>query len=327
MRPDAGREEELEIAVTKTIEMRLVAIRYLAHETNLFEFESFDGSEVPAAGAGSHIAVHLPNDMVRLYSLVEPVEHGNRYVIGVKRDARGRGGSVYLHDMVRVGSVLKIGAPRNNFELDEAAGHSVLIAGGIGITPIWSMAQRLTRIGRSFDVVYACRDRRDVAFSDAIAGLPGATVHVDSEASGFLDIRKVIENAPAGSHFYCCGPAPMLDSFEASTSHLPRSQVHLERFAPAAQPVLDGDFVVELAESGQEFEIPKGQSILSVLRDAGFDLDFSCEMGICGACQVRVLEGTPDHQDMVLSDEDKARGDTMMICCSGSKTPRLKLAL
>lgn len=325
--PDAGREGELEIAVTKTIEMRLAAIRYLAHETNLFEFESLDGSEVPPASAGAHIAVNLPNGMVRLYSLVEPVEEGSRYVIGVKRDGRGRGGSVCLHDTVRVGSVLKIGAPRNNFELNENAGHSVLIAGGIGITPIWSMAQRLTRLGRSFDVVYACRDRRDVAFSEAIAQLAGATVHVDSEAAGFLDIRNIVDNAPEGAHFYCCGPAPMLDSFEACTSHLPRGQVHLERFAPAAQPVLDGNFMVELSESGREFEIPEGQSILSVLRDAGFDLDFSCEMGICGACKVQVLDGVPDHRDMVLSDEEKARGDAMMICCSGAKTPRLRLAL
>jgi len=317
----------LEITVTKTIEMRLVAIRYLAHETSLFEFETLDGAVVPPAAAGAHIAINLPNDMVRLYSLVEPVEHGNRYVIGVKRDAAGRGGSMYLHDMIRVGSVLKIGAPRNNFELDEDAQHSVLIAGGIGITPIWSMARRLTQLGRSFEVVYACRDRRDVAFADDISSLPAATVHVDSEASGFLDIRKIVEEKPEGSHFYCCGPAPMLDAFEACTSHLPKDQVHLERFAPAQQLALDGDFVVELANSGQEFEVPKGRSILSVLREAGFNLDFSCEMGICGACQVRVLEGVPDHRDMVLSDEEKSCGDTMMICCSGSKTARLTLAL
>ncbi len=320
-------EGELEITVTKTIDMRLVAIRYLAHETNLFEFESTDGSEVPAAEAGAHIAVNLPNDTVRLYSLVTPVRNGNRYVIGVKRDAGGRGGSICLHDMVRVGSVLKIGAPRNNFALEEGAGHSVLIAGGIGITPIWSMAQRLSEIGTSFELHYACRDWRDVAFSDVLSDLPQAHIHVDSEAGSFLDIGRIIEGAPAGSHFYCCGPGPMLDTFEAITSGLPSEQVHLERFVAAKRPALDGNFFVELAESGQEFEIGEGQSILGVLRDAGFNLDFSCEMGICGACQVRVLDGVPDHHDMVLSDDEKERGDTMMICCSGSKTARLTLAL
>ncbi|MEZ2127571.1 MULTISPECIES: 2Fe-2S iron-sulfur cluster-binding protein [unclassified Sinorhizobium] len=313
--------------MTKTVEMRLTAIRYLAHETNLFEFETLDGGEVPTAKAGAHIAVNLPNDMVRLYSLVNPVEHGNRYTIGVKRDQSGRGGSVCLHDAVRVGSVLKIRAPRNNFTLDENAGHSVLIAGGIGITPIWSMAQRLTELGRSFELHYACRDRRDVAFAELIGKLANANIHIDSEAACFLDIGSIIENAPAGSHFYCCGPGPMLDTFEDRTSHLPPEQVHLERFAPAQQAALDGGFVVALEDSGQEFDIPKGQSILGVLRDAGFNLDFSCEMGICGACQVKVLDGIPDHQDMVLSDEEKARGDTMMICCSGSKTARLTLAL
>jgi ferredoxin-NADP reductase len=325
--PGTDRERDLEITVTKTIEMRLVAVRYLAHETSLFEFESVDGSNVPPAGAGAHISLHLPNDMVRLYSLVHPVENGNRYTIGVKRDPGGRGGSVCLHDMVRVGSVLKIGAPRNNFALNEAVDHSVLIAGGIGITPIWSMAQRLTELGRSFEVHYACRDRRDVAFSDVISTLPKASIHVDAEAAGFLDIGTIVERAPAGSHFYCCGPGPMLDTFEARTSALAPEQVHLERFAPAKAPALDGDFVIELADSGQEFAVPKGQSILTVLRDAGFSLDFSCEMGICGACQVRVLHGVPDHKDMVLSDEEKERGDTMMICCSGSKSPRLTLAL
>ena len=313
--------------MTKTIEMRLAAIRYLAHETNLFEFESVDGGEVPAAGAGAHIAVNLPNDMVRLYSLVSPVDGGRRYAIGVKRDQAGRGGSVCLHDMVRVGSVLKIGAPRNNFELDETAGHSVLIAGGIGITPIWSMAQRLAELGRGFELHYACRDRRDVAFADVIGKLPNATIHVDSEARSFLDIGRIVDNAPDGAHFYCCGPAPMLDTFEARTGHLPAGQVHLERFAPTKQAALDGGYVVELQNSGGEFEIPKGQSILNVLRDAGFNLDFSCEMGICGACKTKVVDGVPDHQDMVLSDDEKERGDTMMICCSGSKTPRLTLAL
>ena len=317
----------METAVTKTIEMRLAAIRYLAHETSLFEFETIDGAEVPTAEAGAHIAVNLPNDMVRLYSLVSPVGRGNRYAIGVKRDQSGRGGSVCLHDKVRVGTVLKIGAPRNNFALNESVDHSVLIAGGIGITPIWAMAQRLNELGRSFELHYACRDRRDVAFADLIGGLTNANIHVDAEADSFLDIGTIIDEAPIGSHFYCCGPAPMLDSFEERTSHLPAAQVHLERFVATQQPTLEGGFVVALKNSGQEFEIPEGQSILGVLRDAGLKLDFSCEMGICGACQVKVLDGIPDHHDMVLSDEEKAHGDTMMICCSGSITPRLTLAL
>jgi ferredoxin-NADP reductase len=317
----------LGITTTKTIEMRLVAIRYLAHETSLFEFESLDGEAVPAAEAGAHIAINLPNGMVRLYSLLSSVEGGTRYAIGVKRDAAGRGGSAYLHDAVRVGSILKIGAPRNNFPLAESADHSVLIAGGIGITPIWAMAQRLMSLGRGFELHYACRDRRDVAFADVIGGVAGARIHVDIEAAAFLDLAKIVDEAPAGSHFYCCGPAPMLDTFEAKTRSLPSEQVHLERFAPIQEAIHEGGFVVALEESGREFEVPEGKSILAVLRDAGFDIGFSCEQGICGACQMRVVDGVPDHQDMVLSDEEKERGDTMMICCSGSKTPRLTLAL
>ncbi|MGV6874713.1 PDR/VanB family oxidoreductase [Pseudochelatococcus sp. B33] len=311
----------------KTIDMRLVAIRYLAHEIHLFEFEPVGGAISPAADAGSHVDVHLPNDMVRPYSLVHAVDEGGRYVIGVKRDAAGRGGSACLHEKVRVGSVLKVGLPRNNFPLVETAGYSVLIAGGIGITPIWCMAQRLAACGHSFELHYACRERRDAAFLEDLEKLPHVHLHIDAEAGTFLDIARIIDGAPAGSHFYCCGPTPMLDAFEAKTAGIEPERVHLERFGPAKAVALDGGFVVALQNSGQEFAVPQGKSILHVLRDAGFDVDFSCEQGICGACRVQVIDGTPDHQDMVLSDEEKEKGDTMMICCSGSKSPRLTLAL
>ncbi len=317
----------MDTSVNATIDMRLTAIRYLAHETRLFEFESLDGAEVPPAEAGAHIAVNLPNRMSRLYSLVAPVAHSNRYVIGVKRDPAGRGGSVFLHDSVRVGTVLPIGVPRNNFALTEDAAHSVLIAGGIGITPIWAMAQRLIALGRSFELHYACRDRRDVAFLAELARLPQAHVHVDTETGRFLDIAAIVAAASAGAHFYCCGPTPMLDGFEAATRSLPAAQVHLERFGPAPVPAREGSFVVAVAGTGQEFEIPPGQSILSVLREGGVDIDFSCEAGICGACRVKVVEGVPEHRDMVLSDDEKAAGDTMLVCCSGARTPRLTIAL
>ena len=315
----------MEAVPTKTITMRLTGIQYLAHETNLYEFEPINGAAIPAAGPGAHIDIHLPNGMIRPYSLVNSGKD-NRYTIGVKRDAAGRGGSACLHDAVKGGSVLTVGLPRNNFPLEEAADHTVLIAGGIGITPIWSMAERLQEIGRSFELHYACRNRGDVAFLGKLEQLSEARIHIDNEAGGFLDLGAIIDQAPAGSHLYCCGPTPMLDAFEAKTSNHDPAHVHLERFGPVEEVSREGGFVVALEKSGREFVIPEGRSILEVLRDAGLDVDFSCEQGICGACQVKVIEGEPDHRDMFLSDEEKAEGG-MMICCSGSKTPRLTLAL
>ncbi|MDQ0304942.1 PDR/VanB family oxidoreductase [Ancylobacter polymorphus] len=310
-----------------TIDMRLVAIRLAAHDTNLYEFERLDGRPLPAVAPGSHVDIHLPNGMVRPYSLVASGEAPASYVIGVKRDAAGRGGSVAMHDTLRVGTMLKVGRPRNNFPLEEGAPHSVLIAGGIGITPIWCMAQRLIALGQSFEIHYACRDRRDVAFARELEAL-GAHLHIDSESAGrFLDIAGIVAAAPDGAHFYCCGPAPMLTGFEAATAALPAERVHLERFAAAPMEAPQGGFVVALQASGKEFVVPEGKSILEVLREQGLDVDFSCEQGICGACRVTVLEGEPDHRDMVLSEREKAQNDAIMVCCSGSKSPRLVLAL
>ncbi|RCW78410.1 ferredoxin reductase [Phyllobacterium bourgognense] len=206
----------MEAVPTKTITMRLTGIQYLAHETNLYEFEPIAGEAIPAAGPGAHIDIYLPNGMIRPYSLVHSGTD-NRYTIGVKRDAAGRGGSACLHDSVKVGSVLTVGVPRNNFPLVETAEHTVLIAGGIGITPIWCMAERLKELGRSFELHYACRDRRDVAFLEKLEKLSEARIHIDVEAGNFLDLGALIDHAPANSHFYCCGPAPMLDAFEANT--------------------------------------------------------------------------------------------------------------
>jgi ferredoxin-NADP reductase len=311
-----------------TIPVRLTAIRYAAHETSLFEFERPDGSALPPAAPGAHIDVHLPNGIVRPYSLVEAGPQMHSYVIGVKRDPKGRGGSVHLHDAVRVGAEIAISEPRNNFALVEAADYSVLIAGGIGITPIWCMAQRLTELGRKFELHYACRDRRDVAFLRTIDTMSQVRLHIDAEAGGkFLDIPAIVAAAPAGAHFYCCGPAPMLDGYEKAIASLDPAHVHLERFAAVEEAARGGNFIVELRQSGREFAIPEGRSILEVLREAGFDLDFSCEQGICGSCRVGVIEGEPDHRDMVLSDEERAENSAMMICCSGSKSPRLVLAL
>ena len=274
--------------------------------------------------------MHLPNGLVRQFSLVAPNSDPDSYVVGVKRDAASRGGSRYIIDEMRVGDQIKISAPRNNFPLIENAEHVVLIAGGIGITPIWCMAQQLAALKRPWTLYYSCRSREDMAFLEALQTLDpqAAHLHFDDEAEGkFLDLAAVVAAAPANAHLYCCGPNPMLKAFEAAAAGRPRAQVHVEYFTAkeAAAAGTLGGFWVELARSGEEYFIPEGKRVLEVLFDAGVDVDYSCELGICGACETRVISGIPEHHDSVLSEEEQATNTKVMICCCGCKTERLVL--
>jgi ferredoxin-NADP reductase len=310
------------------IEVRLTAIRYAARDTNLYEFSRLDGQPLPAYEPGAHIDVHLPNGIVRQYSLTEAKPDPASYTVGVKRDPASRGGSRYVHDELRVGKTLKISAPRNNFPLVENAPHVVLFAGGIGITPIWCMVQRLAQLGCPWTLHYACRSRADMAFLRPLEAMAGAKFHFDNESGGkFLDVGAVIAATPKDAHLYCCGPTPMLKAFETATASWPREQVHIEYFTPKQEAAKAGGFVVELARSGKEFVIPEGKSILQVLLDAGIDVDYSCELGICGACEQRVISGEPEHRDAILTEEEQASNTKVMICCAGCKSERLVLDL
>lgn len=310
------------------IDVRLTAIRYAARDTHLFELARPDGAVLPAAEPGAHIDIHLPNGMMRQYSLTMPDPSPRKYVIGIKRDPQSRGGSQFIFDSLKVGQLLKISAPRNHFALVENVKHVVLVAGGIGITPIWAMAQRLTALGRPFDLHYSTRSRADMAFLERLQDVPTAHLHFDDESNGrFLDIGAIVSKSSKDAHFYCCGPLPMLAAFEAATTGLPPEQVHVEYFSAKEEASLEGGFTVQLVRANKEFVIPPGKSILAVLRDEGFNVPYSCEEGICGACETRVISGTPDHRDSVLTDQERAGNKTMMICCSGSKSDKLVLDL
>jgi ferredoxin-NADP reductase len=310
------------------IEVRLTAIRYAARDTNLFEFRRPDGKPLPPYEPGAHIDLHLPNGLVRNYSLTVAKPDPAAYTFGIKRDPASRGGSRYIHDELRVGKTVKISAPRNNFPLKEDAAHTILLAGGIGITPIWCMVQRLVELGRSWTLHYACRSRADMAFLPSLEGMSGPRFHFDDEHGGkVLDVAAIVGAAPKDAHLYCCGPTPMLQAFESATASWPRAQIHIEYFTPKAEPAKKGGFTVELARSGQEFFIPEGHSILQVLLDEGIDVDYSCELGICGACEQRVISGIPEHRDSILSEEEQAENTRVMICCAGCKTDRLVLDL
>jgi ferredoxin-NADP reductase len=313
-------------------EVRLAEIETVARDTNVYTFRRPDGGVLPAYEPGAHIDVHLPNGLLRQYSLLNPNDDPSSYAVAVKRDARSRGGSSYIFDSLKVGDTLKIGAPRNNFPLVEGAAHVVLFAGGIGITPIWCMMRQLAADDRAFTLYYSSRSRADMAFLQALEEARDGAVklHFDDEAEGqFLDIAGAIAAAPPDAHFYCCGPNPMLKAFEAAAAaaNVPRHHVHVEYFTPKAEAATSGGFWVELARSGEEYFIPEGKKILEVLFEAGVDVDYSCEMGICGECVTRVISGIPEHRDSVLSEEEQAANDKVMICCAGCKSERLVLDL
>jgi ferredoxin-NADP reductase len=314
-------------AAGEPIEVRIADIRPAARDTNIYEFRRTDGKRFPSATPGAHIDIKLPNGLVRQYSLLTSQTDPESYTIAVKRDPAGRGGSSFIHSELRVGQILRIKPPRNNFPLVDAE-HVVLIAGGIGITPIFCMVQQLVTQARSWKLYYSSRSRADMAFLDALAKHEPVKLHFDDESEGkFLDIAAIVAEAPKNSHLYCCGPMPMLKAFEAATTGWPRAQIHVEYFAPKQEPAKAGGFVVELAKSKQEFVVPPGKTILEVLLDAGIYVDHSCEIGICGLCQTGLLSGTPEHRDAFLTDEQKEANDTLMICCAGSKTDRLVLDL
>jgi ferredoxin-NADP reductase len=312
------------------IDARLSKIEDVARDTKIFTFQRVDGGKLPAYKAGAHIDLHLPNGMLRQFSLTVPASDPDGYTVGVKRDENSRGGSRYIIEQMKVGDQIKISAPRNNFPLVEDAVHVVLVAGGIGITPIWCMAQELETQGRSWKIHYACRSQADMAFLSDLKKLNPERVHLhfDDEAGGkVLDLAAAIAEAPADAHFYCCGPNPMLKAFEAAAASRPRANVHIEYFTAKEEASANelGGFWVELAKSGEEYFIPPGRKVLEVLFDAGVDVDYSCELGICGACETKVISGTPIHHDSVLSEEEQAGNDKVMICCCGCATERLVL--
>lgn len=312
------------------ISARVHARREVADQTWLFELRCNGEEPMPAITPGAHIDVELPDGTLRQYSLLAGLSADPRaLVIAVKRDAAGRGGSVRLCDGIAEGDVLRVCAPRNNFALHEGQAPAVLIAGGIGITPLWSMARELQRRGTPWELHYASRNRESAALLRELEALGPVRLHFDAENAGRpMDLAAIVAAAAPEAHLYCCGPTPMLDAFEAAAAHWPAHRRHLERFS-AAQPVARADcgFSLRLARSGRELDVGPGQTILDVIRAAGLDVPSSCEQGICGACETRVLEGEVDHRDSILSPSEQASHRTMMICCSGSKGQRLVLDL
>lgn len=311
-----------------TLSVRVKSVTWEAPNVLSYELRPLEGMEVPPFTAGAHIDLTLANGLVRSYSLVNSQSERHRYVIAVQKDRASRGGSKWIHENLRPGDVVTVNGPRNNFALDETAEKTIFIAGGIGITPIMSMIERMRVLGRDWELTYCVRKRDGAAFLESLEKEPQVRFNCDEEPGGkMLDIAALVKAAPANAHLYCCGPSPMLAAFEEATKDLARERVHVEYFTAKEPPAVEGGFKVVLAKSGRELTILPGKTILDTLREYGFDVPYSCGQGVCGTCETKVLEGVPDHRDLILSDKERASNQRMMICCSGSKSEKLVLDL
>jgi vanillate monooxygenase ferredoxin subunit len=315
-----------------TMKVRVVRKRMEATDICSFELVAEGVQELPPFDAGAHVDVHVTNGVVRQYSLCNPPGETHRYVIAVLLDAKSRGGSVAMHTQVSEGDVLTIGPPRNLFALAAESQRNVLFAGGIGVTPILAMAEKLSSENRPFVMHYCTRSRDRTAFMERILNSQLAE-HVrfyhGDDAQGKIDIAACLGPVQEATHVYVCGPTGFLDAVTetAYSNGWPEHLVHSERFG-AAQPDADGaSFEVVLNSSGKRIQVLATETVVDALIRCGISVPTSCEQGVCGTCLTGVIDGIPDHKDVYLSDAERAKNDRFLPCCSRALSPRLVLDL
>jgi ferredoxin-NADP reductase len=316
------------------IRVRVASKAMEAHDLCTFELMSAKGTALPPFEAGDHIDVHLPGGVIRQYSLANSPGETHRYQICVRRDADSRGGSLALHDTVAAGQLLAISAPKHRFPLDPTASHSLLLAGGVGITPIISMAEHLSLQGHSFEMHYCARSVERMAFHDRIRN-SGFAHRVrfyfgNAVPAQVINFQDLIATSSPGTHLYVCGPRRFIDAVcaAAKLNGWPDSRVHKEHFSGdvVVQPE-DGEFDMRLARSGGTLHVSKGQTALAVLSGAGLAIPRSCEQGVCGSCLTTVLEGIPLHRDSYLTEAERSANDCFTPCCSRARGGTLVLDL
>lgn len=298
----------------------------------VFELVAADGGTLPPFSAGAHVDVHPGNGLVRQYSLCNDPAETHRYLLGVLRDPASRGGSAAMHALA-AGDTLEISAPKNHFPLHADAGHSVLVAGGIGVTPILAMAQSLARAGASFEFHYCTRSAARTAFRERLAAddLRGCTHLYHDDAPGRqADLPGLLAAPRPDAHLYVCGPsgfmAAVLDA--ARAAGWPEARLHREYFAaPEAPAAPGGAFQVKVQSSGRIIEIAPDVTVVQALAAHGVEIPTSCEQGVCGTCLTRLLSGEPDHRDAYLTEEERAANDQFLPCCSRAKSGMLVLDL
>lgn len=311
------------------LEVMVSSLRAVARDVMAVELRTKSGQPLPGAQAGAHIELALPNGMVRHYSLVNAMGQSDMgsYVVAVGWDAQSRGGSVWIHEKLKVGQSLHISTPRNLFEMQAQHRHVLLLAGGIGITPIYAMAQACAQEGRTFELWASARSAARLAYLEELKALVGEHLqcHFDDEQGGPMNLAQRLQTQRWDA-VYACGPAPMLDALTAATSSWTSGTVRMERFKGAEVPVEERQsFELVLQRAGLNTTVGPQESVLEAMERLGVDYPWSCREGICGTCEAPVLEGDVAHMDFVLSPEERAEQRRMMVCVSRCGGGRLVL--
>lgn len=288
-----------------------------------------DGSDLPQWSPGAHIDLILTPEITRQYSLCGDPADRTTWQVGVLREPAGRGGSQFVHDKLAAGDTVQVRGPRNHFELDDSPNY-LFIAGGIGITPIMAMAAEADRAGAKWTLAYGGRSRATMAFLDELSGrYPDNVTIYPHDEKGLIDLDALLDTSTPDTLVYTCGPGVLLDAVTAKCQSWPAGSLHLERFSanPMNEPVLTSSFEVELALSGTTITVNPDESVLEAVTACGIQVLSSCGEGTCGTCETAVLDGTVDHRDSVLTEDEQAANDTMMICVSRASCPKLVLEL
>lgn len=305
----------------------------VAEGVSCFELESETGEALPAFSAGAHIDVAVPGGLTRQYSLCSDPVRRSCYEIAVLKDDSGRGGSKAMHEAVQEGDFLQISPPKNHFPLAPGAHDTLLLAGGIGITPLLCMAGRLSALHASFQLHYCTRSREKTAFRERIEQAPYSQqvhFHTDDLPESKLDLAALLAGCRAGTHLYTCGPQGFMDWVldSARQAGWGDDRLHYEFFnARPAKLVTDGLFEVQIASSGLVIPVAPHESIVDAIQARGVQVQVSCLQGVCGTCLTRVLEGEVDHRDMYLTEAERAANDQMLVCCSRARSDRIVLDL
>lgn len=316
---------------SKTLTVVVQQRELQAHAVAVLTLADPAGKPLPAFRAGAHVDVQLPGGLVRQYSLCGDPRDRRTYRVAVLKDPDSRGGSIAVHDALLEGEPVVISTPRNHFPLDASAQYSVLVGGGIGITPMIAMAWELFAAGQNFELHYCARSRTQAALLTDLATVPWTTkvrLYFDAEDTKLMP-QAVLAAAPPCSHLYVCGPSSFMDWVigVARDAGLASHQVHREYFAAPVHEgtVPDCGFEVVAQASGKSVRVEPGETILEALLGIGIKVQVSCEEGVCGTCMCTVLEGEPDHRDAYMTDEEKQANDQILVCCSRSRSDRLVL--
>ncbi|MBH0119423.1 oxidoreductase [Rhodococcus sp. CX] len=309
--------------------MQVIGKDVVADGVVAVRFADPDGGRVPAWDPGSHIDIIIDESTVRQYSLCGDPADDTCLTVAVLREENGRGGSRWVHDSLQIGDLVSIAGPRNNFRFEPAQSY-LFVAGGIGITPLLPMVRAAEAAGADWRLLYGGRTRASMAFADDLAArYPDRVLLRPQDEYGLLDLAGELDAVAAGTGVYCCGPEPLLQAIENECRNRAGIALHVERFAAKERPAdaVDQAFDVELRQSGRTITVDASETLLDAVLRAGVDVSFSCREGTCGTCETAVLDGVPDHRDSVLTEDEQAENDCMMICVSRSCTAKLTLDL